>query len=88
MTAWLNINPPIPAERRITVHDFDALGDEVIADAVGCGEVLGGARLLARGEGGFDFGFYDGRGDGANAEVFTGYCKRSRPNTGSISSRS
>ena len=39
---------------------------------VGFGEVFGGAGVLACGEGGFDFGFGDDGGFGADAEVCGG----------------
>ncbi len=48
------------------------LRGEFVAQAIGSGEVLGGAGLLAGGELGFDFGFGDGGGLGADAEVGAG----------------
>ena len=41
-----NIQLPVPAER-VTVHDFDAFGDQVVADGVGFGKFLGYAGFLA-----------------------------------------
>ena len=46
----------VPAER-IAVHDLDAFGRQLVAQAVGSGEVLGGAGFLAGGEGGLDLRF-------------------------------
>ena len=67
----LNIQLPIPTQR-IAVHHLDTLGDQIVADAVGCGEVFLRSRFLAGGKGGFDFGFGDDGGFGADAEVLAG----------------
>src|SRR3546814_7995630 len=49
----LSLQPPVPAEG-VAVHDLDARGAEFVAERVGGGEILGRARFLAAGEGGFD----------------------------------
>ena len=57
------------AECSLVSDLFMSGGGKLVADRVRGGEVLGRARVRAAGERGFDVGFGDGRGLGADTEV-------------------